>query len=352
MTDELDLVGELGHAEPLRPEAYERARTVLRAAMQDPGTVRLLGTNTAEKRTTMEKTASRRRRGFGIGAGVGVAAAAAAVVALTLGNTSAPGGAVAGAETPAVVVETTGDAPLMLLAGSIKTLTQSEGDAWLVTATKSQGEVVVTLYTDDHAIYSGNNVGDIKRAIKLGQDQFAESGNAPLLKAAIAAADLEPAEGRVRMLEASGNRLVGLDPAAQQKKWDEDQAEAAKRVKARGGTYQLKPFSAEAVERHFDNSVWAYGTQALSAGEGNTQVRSGVLRLLSTIDAVEVAKSTTDGIATLTLTAGPAVFGGQGDEVLTVNATTGMLVKRVSTVPGLPTATTTYETSRVTAAQL
>ena len=40
---ELDLVGELGSAEPLRPEAYQRARAVLRAAMANPGTVRLLG---------------------------------------------------------------------------------------------------------------------------------------------------------------------------------------------------------------------------------------------------------------------------------------------------------------------
>ena len=53
MTDELDLVGELGNAQPLRPEAYRRARAVLRAAMADPGTVRLPGTISAED-TTME----------------------------------------------------------------------------------------------------------------------------------------------------------------------------------------------------------------------------------------------------------------------------------------------------------
>ncbi|WP_158647423.1 hypothetical protein [Actinoplanes sp. ATCC 53533] len=37
------------------------------------------------------------------------------------------------------------------------------------------------------------------------------------------------------------------------------------------------------------------------------------------------------------------MFGGEGGEVLTVDAKTGMLVKDVSTVPGLPQAHTTYE---------
>src|SRR5690349_4312715 len=111
MTDELDLVGALGSAEPLRPEAYQRARAVLRAAMADPETARLSSAISAED-TTMEATSAmdtttttrdresspalRRRRGIGvarrlgIGAGVGVAAAAA-VVAVVL-NSSATGG--------------------------------------------------------------------------------------------------------------------------------------------------------------------------------------------------------------------------------------------------------------------
>ena len=77
-----------------------------------------------------------------------------------------------------------------------------------------------------------------------------------------------------------------------------------------------------------------------------------MLRLLSTISAVSVKNSTTNGKATLTITAGPEVFGGEGGEVLTIDAKTGMLVKDVSTVPGLPQASTTYESSRVTAADL
>jgi hypothetical protein len=380
MTDELDLVGELGSVEPLRPEAYQRARAVLRAAMADPATVRLLDAISAED-TTMETTSTmetttatrehesvpaRRRRGiglagrFGIGAGVGVAAAAA-VVAVVL-NSSATGGAVAGKDASAAgsgsaVVDGSAErAPLMTLAGSIKTATPPAGDAWLVKATQVNGtktmQTVYTLYTDGDAIYTGDSVKHLKDAIARHLDQMTAGGYAPLLKAAVAAADSSPADGRTLILKAAGDPLVGLDPAAQKAVWDKQQAAAQKIIKQKGGTAKAKPYSPQAVQQHFDNALWTYSTQALSAGDGNTQVRAGVLRLLSTISAVSVKKSTTNGKATLTITAGPAVFGGKGGEVLTIDAKTGMQVKDVSTVPGLPRSTTTYETSRVTTAKL
>jgi hypothetical protein len=378
MTDELDLVGELGSAEPLRPEAYERARAVLRAAMADPGTVRLLGAKSTEETgmkttSTMNPTSPqdhrsspapqrRRRMGtagrLGVGAGVGVAAAAA-VVALVL-NSSSSGGTVPG-KNPAVAVgsaaaDGSADRPLLTLAGYIKTTAPSEGDAWLVKATQVQGtktmQVVYTLYTDGRAIYTGNSVKDIKRAISHHQDQMKAGGYAPILKAASAAADSSPADGRTRMLKAAGDRLVGLKPDAQKVEWDKGQAAAQKIVKEKGGSYKPKPYSAQAVQAHLDNALWSYSTEALSSGDGNTQVRAGVLRLLSTISTVSVKKSTTNGKATLTIIAGPGVFAGQGSEVLTVDAKTGMLVKDVSTEPGSPEAYTTYESSRVTTAHL
>ncbi|MEU4530064.1 hypothetical protein AB0F49_17705 [Micromonospora ureilytica] len=381
MTDELDLVGALGNAEPLRPEAYQRARAVLRAAMADPGTVRLLGAISAEH-TTMEATSTmetttttrdhesspaiqrRRRIGMtgrlGIGAAVGVAAAAAVVAVVV--NSPANGGTEAGKDSSAATsgsatVDGSAErAPLMTLAGSIKTVTPSAGDAWLVKATQVNGtktmQVVYTLYTDGHAIYTGNSVKDIKRAIARHQDQMTDGGYAPLLKAAVAAAESSPADGRTQMLKAAKDPLVGLDPAAQKAVWDKQQAAAQVIIKQKGGNAKPKPYSPQAVQRHFDNALWTYSTQALSAGDGNTQVRAGVLRLLSTISAVSVKNSTTHGTATLTITAGPEVFGGEGSEVLTIDAKTGMLVKDVSTVPGLPQASTTYESSRVTKADL
>ncbi|GIF11394.1 hypothetical protein Ate01nite_14260 [Actinoplanes teichomyceticus] len=329
-----------------------------------------------ETNSTMTKTtttrdhefspAMRRRRRLGlagrlgIGAGVGVAAAAA-VVAVAL-NSSATGGAAPGKDASAaaagpVAVDGSADrAPLMTLAGSIKTVTPSAGDAWLVKATQVDGkktmQVVYTLYTDDHAIYTGNSVKDIKLAITRHQDQMKAGGYAPLLKAAVAAADSSPADGRTQMLKAAKDPLVGLDPAAQKAEWDKQQAAAQEIIKQKGGNAAPKPYSPQAVQQHLDNALWTYSTQALSAGDGNTQVRAGVLRLLSTISAVDVTKSTTDDKATLTITAGPQVFGGEGGQVLTVDATTGMLVKSVTTVPGLPRASTTYESSRVAEADL
>jgi hypothetical protein len=181
---------------------------------------------------------------------------------------------------------------------------------------------------------------------------MSSGGYAPLIKAAVSAASSSPAEGRTTMLEAAGDPLAGLSPAAQKKVWDKEQAAAQVLIKEKGGTAKPQPYSAQAVKQHFDNYVWTYSVEALSAGDGNQLVRQGVLRLLSTIPGVSVARSTTNEKATLTITAGPEVFKGNGSEVLTIDAKTGMLVKDVSTTPGVPTAYTTYRSSRVTTARL
>jgi hypothetical protein len=375
MTDEMDLIGEFKGAEPLRPEAYQRARAVLRAAMAEPGTVRVLGATSAEG-TTMGTTpvqdkgftpAARRRRKIGaagkvgIGAGMGVAAAAAIALVVTSSSTGGAVPAVATAPAATAVGTATASAPaagspLVALAAYIKTNAQSTGDAWLVISTQVHGtktmQVLYTLYTDCRAIYSGYSVSDIKYAIAHHQDQMSSGGYAPLVKAAILAATSSTAQGRTTMLEAGGDPLVGLSPAAQKRLWDKEEAARQVIIKEKGGKAKPQPYSSQAVQQHFDNLVWTYSTEALSADDGNTLVRQGVLRLLSTISGVSVAHSTTNGKATLTITAGPEVFAGHGSEVLTIDAKTGMLVKDVSNTPGVPTAYTTYQSSRVTTAHL
>ena len=375
MTDEMDLISELKGAEPLRPEAYQRARAVLRAAMAEPGTVRVLGAASAEG-TTMGTTpvqdkeftpAAQRRRKIGaagrvgIGAGVGVAAAAAIALVITSSSIGGAVPAVAKAPAAASVGTATGSAPaagspLVTLAAHIKADTQATGDAWLVISTQVNGtktmQVLYTLYTDSGAIYSGDSVNGIKYAIAHHQDQMSSGGYAPLVKAAILAAASSPAQGRTTMLKAAGDPLVGLSPAAQKTVWDKEQAAAQLIIKEKGGSAKPQPYSYGAVQQHFDNYLWAYSTEALSAGDGNPLVRQGVLRLLSTISGVSVAHSTTNGKATLTITAGPEVFKGDGSEVLTIDAKTGMQVKDVSYTPGIPTAYTTYQSSRVTTAHL
>ena len=71
--------------------------------------------------------------------------------------------------------------------------------------------------------------------------------------------------------------------------------------------------------------------------EATRQIREGVLRLLSTIPDITVANSATGGQPTLTITAEPALFGNGIDEVLTVNARTGLPVSFVQSQGGLRT---------------
>ena len=106
------------------------------------------------------------------------------------------------------------------------------------------------------------------------------------------------------------------------------------------------------LQDDISNSLWTASTIGLSWGGGNPEIREGVLRLLSTIPQVTVKDSTTDGQPTLTITAGPALFLGSGDQVLTVNARTGMPVSSVESGGGLATAVETDQVSRVTLADI
>jgi hypothetical protein len=374
MTDEMDLIGELRDAQPLRPEAYRRARAVLRAAMAEPGTVRVMDT-TATEGTVMAAPvqdkgftpAAKRRRKIGtagrvgIGAGLGVAAAAAAI-ALVAASSPARSPEPATAKAPAAATsgkaaagKAAAGSPLVSLAAYIKASARPAGDAWLVISTQVNGtktmQVLYTLYTDSGAIYEGYDVNGIKYAIAHHQDQSSSGGYAPVVKAAALAASESPAQGRTTMLETVGDPLFGLSPAAQRTVWDKEQAAAQQIIKEKGGKQKPRPYSPQAVQQSLNGTLWAFSAEALTDGDGNPQVREGVLRLLSTIPGVSVAQSTTNGEATLTITAGPEVFNGDGSEVLTVDAKTGMLVKDVSNTVGIPVAYTTYQSSRVTAAR-
>jgi hypothetical protein len=59
---------------------------------------------------------------------------------------------------------------------------------------------------------------------------------------------------------------------------------------------------------------------------------------------------TTDGQPTLTITAGGPLFGDGSDQVLTVNARTGIPISSVESGGGLPAAVETNQVSRVTLA--
>jgi hypothetical protein len=110
--------------------------------------------------------------------------------------------------------------------------------------------------------------------------------------------------------------------------------------------------SGKFLQEQINNTLWNQCSEALNWAGGNSRIRAGVLRLLSTIPRVTVAHSTTGGQPTLTITAGTSVFGPGSEEVLIVNATTGLPVSLVSTTPGVSAATETFQVSRVTLAEI
>ncbi len=93
-----------------------------------------------------------------------------------------------------------------------------------------------------------------------------------------------------------------------------------------------------------DNHIWGATMDALIAGAGNTKVRAGAMRLLATIPTVKVE----DHGATLDLR-NTAVIAGY-EEILTVDAKTGVIEKMVGqNTGGPPSVTVTYDIKRVEA---
>jgi hypothetical protein len=78
-----------------------------------------------------------------------------------------------------------------------------------------------------------------------------------------------------------------------------------------------------------------------------------VLRLLATVPGVKVAKSTTGGEATLTLSASSSVLDGGSAEMLVIDAATGSPVQfSAAAGEGMQAAKATYKVSRVTLADV
>jgi hypothetical protein len=217
----------------------------------------------------------------------------------------------------------------------------SDGKLW---------QVYYGLYTDAGKLYSGNDKQTLMAAIAQHSNQ-ADSTDSVEAAAARYAVTGDLATARVRMVDATPNDFF-LSLAARKKIWDAGAAAREAIMREKGIKTPLKMPTGSALQDEINNSLWMNSVDALNWGGGDPEIRAGVLRLLSTISEVTVVDSTTDGQPTLTITAGPAVFGGVGNQVLTVNATTGLPVNSVSTTPGVPAATQTYQVSRVTLADI
>jgi hypothetical protein len=231
------------------------------------------------------------------------------------------------------------------------------GNASLIIRTQIDGsippQVSYNLYVDSGAFYGGGDKKSLMEAVAQHQN-MADGINAREVAAARYAVTGNLATARVRMINASPNWLgLGLSPAARKKLREKAMAGERAIFKEKHVKGSPPPFTAKRAREDADNYLWNNSVDALSAGAGNPQVRAGVLRLLSTISAVTVAHSTTDGQPTLTLTAGPEVFGGHGSQVLTISATTGTPIRSVIDAgTGVPDSVETYQVSRVTLADI
>jgi hypothetical protein len=363
--DEMDLVSQQLDVTPWRPEAYERARATLRGAMAESGPLEeaaLVTPLTAARGRGASRAGHRRgilgtRGKVGIGAGIGAVAAAVAVV---LAATSTPqpatpapqSGAPAGSASRAPAA----NSKLMSLAAFIKASDNGPlpGNASLVIDKQVIGgrlmQVVYALYTDSGDLYSGDDRTSLVTAV-ADHSNLADGTNAREIAAADYAASGDLATAVKQMVNALPNDFY--DSLAERKAiWAKGAAAREELEKEKGMKVALTMPTGKALQEEIDNSLWTASTIALSWGAGNPQIREGVLRLLSTIPEVTVTNSTTDGQSTLTITAGPAVFGNSGDEVLTVNARTGIPISSEESGGGAPTSVETNQVSRVTLADI
>ena len=358
--DEMDLVSQALDVTPWRPEAYEQARTRLRSVMAESGP--------APEATPVPAVAPLRRRGFsragnrrrgtlgtrgkiGIGAGIGAVAAAAALVLVA---TSTPQPA---APTGSASQASAASSPLMTLAARISASDNGPlpGDASLVIEHQSGGgepaEVVWALYTDKGFMYTG----DDKQTLMSSITQPVDPRNNLTYRWAVAARNAASgnlAAARVRMINTFPNCFgLGLSPAAQKKIWAKCIAAGAALRREKGDKTPEKQPTGKELQSEIDNDLWTACYDAMSWAGGDPRIREGVLRLVSTIPEVTVTHSTADGQPALTMTAEPPLFGDNSSEqVLTVNAKTGMPISSVESGGGLPTSVQTYQFSRVTLA--
>jgi hypothetical protein len=352
--DEMDLARQALDVTPWRPEEYERARAALRVAMAESGLPEQGELVWGAGRSRAPQRRRRRLGGrgkAGLGAGIAAVAAAAAVV---LASTSAPSPAAPSPGPAARAAAPT--SRLATLAASIQADGGAQpGNASLVIARQVNGgrlmQVVYALYTDSGRLYLGDDKQTLMAEVARNENQ-ADGTNARELAAARSAATGNLATAVRQMVEALPNDYY--DSLAERTAiWAKTAAARAQLEKEKGMKTPIPMPTGKLLQQDIDNTLWTASTIALSWGAGNPQIRVGVLRLLSTLPHVTVADSTTDGQPTLTITAGPALFGaGSGDQVLTVNAKTGVPVSSVESGGGLATAVETDQVSRVTVAAI
>lgn len=330
IVDEMELVSRLGDVEELPGEAFERARTVLHTAIDLE----------AAAETTPRPVLPRRprrtvRRTIGIGIGFAAAAATVAlVVATTTQLQTSP-------HRPAISVSAAlgTNAPLMRLADNITVNNPVPvGDATLVLRTTTHPNQTPSnaadLYADSGSSYYAPSEGGLPAEIAAKNDR-GTGASAREVAAAISAVTGNLATARKQMADAGFAPGLPVPPAS-----TTADSSTAKPTP--------EPLGTPGGTMNVDNYVWENSMSALIAGAGNPQVRAGVLRILSTLSEVTVTNTTTSGQPTLTLTATGRALPANYQEVLTIDAHTGIPLAFAGGAPKhSPYVTIAYRVSRV-----
>jgi hypothetical protein len=353
MIDEMDLLGDLKAAEPMRPRALEDARAVLQAAM-------------AVDAAPETRTAARRRARWGMrrtaGFSAAAVAAAAAAVALVVTLTPAPThNAVATGKPPTQGAPLPANPALAQLAADITARpAKLPGNATLEIRNQSPasdkpGANGIDLYTDSGIYYWGLNRSNLRQAIAAhqddGQGQFKRA-----MAAAVIAAKGDVATGRAKMAVANLVPGTSTGPGAKRAHIQAKRTEIQKLRaydKEHGKKYTPpKPLTPAQKKEQTDNFIWMNALDALSAAPGNTQVRAGVLDIMATMPNVKVTHTSTAGRPTLTLADSWPLLDKNLVESLVIDASTGSPVALFNRQPGQPLNATYYHDSRVTLASV
>ncbi|MCO5974370.1 hypothetical protein [Actinoallomurus soli] len=359
MVDEMDLLRRLEGTGQVRPAAFDKARSALRAAMAAEEVSEIKGV-TEVGNVTEIKTASHRRARWGKGrtvgfGAVGLAAAAAVALVVTSTSGSASGHNTSASGSPSTAAAASEGNPILarLAANNMPLSTKLPGDATLEIRNQSPtSEAVggngIDIYTDDGTYHWAVD----KRVLPKVAGQNQDDGEGTFkrdIAAALYAVKGDINTARARM--AVANLIPG-------KKVDDGTKAANEKLKAiakeKGKKFvPLKPLTPIQKKDQTDNFIWTNAIDALVAAPQNPQVRAGVLRIMASMPNVKVVKSSTAGRPTLTLSdTWPHLDDSKLVESLVINADTGAPVALFNRAPGQPLNATYYHVRRVSLSDL
>jgi hypothetical protein len=182
-------------------------------------------------------------------------------------------------------------------------------------------------------------MAELRAAVRDGADQGPDIAREI---AAVAAASDEGVPVATALGRAAGSLMA---PGANQPTPEEQEAERAAILKAKGVTNPPPPASAQEIA---DNRVWVACIDALQAAAGRQDVRAGALRLLANVQSVTVDTTTVAGRPALVVSS--TGFPDGYREELAMDPDTGVPFRFEGGTPGQrPSVVVDYTITRVTA---